>query len=259
MGPPPGVRVAMLAPPTRSRCPVSPQYGQCNVRPEGLGTRRLQDGQVEDVPRSSTRTAVMPACSALSCRVRRRWPIRQSLTRLLCLRPAARSRTPQGSPIFRVPTRRATDQAITSAAASWCPGDPPVVGGFLLALPGAGLLPPPRPLLAQLGRPPPRRLRPPFRIGQVQVGLRADRPARDQQALARQRRPAGLPPPPGQVQRARPHITRRYEQTEAPPPLRRGNPQPDPGGPVHHRRAFVRTRARHVATTPAGSDRSETR
>jgi short chain dehydrogenase len=62
----------------RSRCPACPQCGQRKFRPAGLGARREQCGQVEDVPRSSTRLMVIPAASALSFRARMRWPTRQS-------------------------------------------------------------------------------------------------------------------------------------------------------------------------------------
>jgi hypothetical protein len=60
MGSPP--LAAMLAAATRSRYP---QCGQRNTRPAGLGTRREQDGHVEDVPRSSVTLTVIPVASAL--------------------------------------------------------------------------------------------------------------------------------------------------------------------------------------------------
>src|SRR6185437_9811531 len=103
MVPLPGPLAAMLAAATRSRCPACPQCGQVKFRPAGLGTRRAQRGQVEDVPRSSTRRTVIPAASALSDRVRIRCPTRQSRVRWLCRRPALRCRTPRGFPTARAP------------------------------------------------------------------------------------------------------------------------------------------------------------
>jgi len=98
MMPPPGPRAAMLAAATMSRCPCCPQCGQEKFRPAGLGTRREHDGHVEDVPRSSTSSTVIPAASALSARAEIRRPTRQSRVRWLCRRPAFRCRTPRGSP-----------------------------------------------------------------------------------------------------------------------------------------------------------------
>jgi len=115
---PPPVLAAMLAAATRSRCPPCPQCGQGNTRPAGLGTRREHLGQVEEVPRSSTSVTVIPAVSALSARARIRWPIRQSRTRWLGLRPAFPARTPRGSPTARVPIRCCTAQLIRARAAS---------------------------------------------------------------------------------------------------------------------------------------------
>jgi hypothetical protein len=51
---PPPLRAAMLAAAIRSRWPWCPQCGQRKSRPAGFGTRRAQQGQVEEVPRSST-------------------------------------------------------------------------------------------------------------------------------------------------------------------------------------------------------------
>jgi hypothetical protein len=78
---PPPLRAAMLAAAIRSRCPSCPQCGHRKFRPAGLGTRREHEGQVEDVPRSSTSVTVIPAASALSLRALMRWPTRQSRTR----------------------------------------------------------------------------------------------------------------------------------------------------------------------------------
>jgi hypothetical protein len=50
---------------------------QVKARPRGLGTRWWQRGQVEEVPRSSTRTTVIPARVALSVRAPVRWVRRQ--------------------------------------------------------------------------------------------------------------------------------------------------------------------------------------
>jgi hypothetical protein len=118
MMPPPGPLAAMLAAATRSRWPYCPQCGQVKFRPAGLGTRRPHRGQVEDVPRSSTRSTLIAAASALSDRARIRCPTRQSRVRWLCLRPALRVSTPRGSPTARVPTRCSTAQAMTWLAAS---------------------------------------------------------------------------------------------------------------------------------------------
>ena len=118
MVPPPGARAAMLAAATRSRWPWCPQCGQVKFRPAGLGTRRAQDGQVEDVPRSSTRCTVIPAAWALSDRTRIRCPTRQSRVLWLCRRPAFRCRTPRGSPTARVPILCRIAQVMTSLAAS---------------------------------------------------------------------------------------------------------------------------------------------
>jgi hypothetical protein len=49
---PPPLRAAMMAAAIRSRWPACPQCGQRKFRPAGLGTRREQDGQVEDVHRA---------------------------------------------------------------------------------------------------------------------------------------------------------------------------------------------------------------
>src|SRR5690242_4243917 len=77
-----------------------------------------QAGQVEEVPRSSVNTKVIPAASALSLSATIRWPIRQSLVRWLCRRPALSLSTPRGSPAARVPIRLATAHAMTVVAAS---------------------------------------------------------------------------------------------------------------------------------------------
>jgi hypothetical protein len=69
-------RAAMLVAAVRSRWPVNWQPGQASARPAGLGMRDWQAGQVEDVPRSSTRARLIPATSALSFRTAIRWPIR---------------------------------------------------------------------------------------------------------------------------------------------------------------------------------------
>jgi len=63
--PPPSL-AAMLAAAVRSRWPVNWQAGQASTRPGGLGTRLAQTGQVEDVPRSSTRARPIPANSGAS-------------------------------------------------------------------------------------------------------------------------------------------------------------------------------------------------
>ena len=116
MGPPP--LAAMLAAATKSRWPPCPQCGQRNTRPAGLGTRREQDGHVEDVPRSSVTLTVIPAASALSRSTDIRCLIRQSRSRLPCTRPAASRRTPRGSPAISVPARCFTAQSTTDLAAS---------------------------------------------------------------------------------------------------------------------------------------------
>jgi len=63
--PPPSL-AAMLAAADRSRWPVNWQAGQASTRPAGLGIRDRQAGQVEEVPRSSTRARLIEAASALS-------------------------------------------------------------------------------------------------------------------------------------------------------------------------------------------------
>ncbi len=52
--PPPVAMAAMLAAPTRSRCPWNLQWGQRKRRVPGLGTRRRHATHVEKLPRSST-------------------------------------------------------------------------------------------------------------------------------------------------------------------------------------------------------------
>ncbi len=64
--PPRGDLEAMLAAPTTSRWARSPQWPQTKPRPLGFATRAAQHGQLDEVPRSSTRTTAMPATSALS-------------------------------------------------------------------------------------------------------------------------------------------------------------------------------------------------
>ena len=78
---PPPARAAMLAAADRSRWPVNWQAGQASTRPGGLGTRDRQAGQVEEVPRSSTRFRLIPPTSALSVSTAIRWPMRQSRVR----------------------------------------------------------------------------------------------------------------------------------------------------------------------------------
>jgi hypothetical protein len=85
---PPPARAAILAAADRSRWPVYWQAGQVSTRPGGLGIRLAQAGQVEEVPRSSTRVRLIAAAPALSVSAAIRWPIRQSLVRWLCRRPA---------------------------------------------------------------------------------------------------------------------------------------------------------------------------
>ena len=63
--PPPNL-AAMMAAADRSRWPVNWQTGQARTRPAGLGTREWQAGQVEEVPRSSTKVRLIPAAWALS-------------------------------------------------------------------------------------------------------------------------------------------------------------------------------------------------
>jgi hypothetical protein len=86
--PPPPWRAAMVAAAVRSRWPLNWQAGQVRTRPGGLGIRLAQAGQVEEVPRSSTRARLIPAAPALSVSAAIRWPIRQSRVRWLCRRPA---------------------------------------------------------------------------------------------------------------------------------------------------------------------------
>jgi hypothetical protein len=117
--PPP--RAAMLRAPTRSRCPRKPQWAQAKRRPRGLETRSQHCGHVEEVPRSSTRTTLMPASWALSASAPSRWVRRQVLaTRRFWRRPEWRWAMPLGSPTTKVPTPCAPAQAMTSVAASWC-------------------------------------------------------------------------------------------------------------------------------------------
>jgi hypothetical protein len=63
--PPPSL-AAILAAADRSRWPVYWQAGQASTRPAGLGIRNRQAGQVEEVPRSSTKVRLIPAAWALS-------------------------------------------------------------------------------------------------------------------------------------------------------------------------------------------------
>ena len=115
---PPPALAAMLRAPTRSRCPWNLQCGQRNSRPLGLGTRRRQDGQVEEVPRSSTSRTTMPARSALSRKACSRCVRRHRRKRKFCIRPTFRSLIPVGSPTTKVPTRCCTTKATTCLAAS---------------------------------------------------------------------------------------------------------------------------------------------
>ena len=53
--------------------------------------------------------------------------------------------------------------------------------------------------------------------------------------ITRQRGDATTPPPPVDLQHARPHITRRTQQTETPPPLPTSYPHTHPSRAIHHR------------------------
>jgi len=125
---PPGVRVAMVNAAARSRCPANRQWWQVITLPRGLLILCLQAGQVDEVPRSSTRYTRIPARAALSCTMRRVWPICHCRSRRLCRRPARWSRVPRGSPTVSVPIRCSTAQSITVVVAScracrtrrWC-------------------------------------------------------------------------------------------------------------------------------------------
>jgi hypothetical protein len=89
---PPGVRVAMVNAAARSRCPANRQWGQVITLPRGLLIFCWQLGQVDEVPRSSTKHTRIPANAALSCRMRRVRPICHCRNRRLCRRPAGRLR-----------------------------------------------------------------------------------------------------------------------------------------------------------------------
>ncbi|SCL38310.1 hypothetical protein GA0070624_6171 [Micromonospora rhizosphaerae] len=245
VGPPPGVRVAMLAAATRSRCPENSQWGQDRVRPRGFGTRLRQVGQVEEVPRSSTSRTVMPARVALSVRTCTSRPICHCRSRRLCRRPAGRSSTPRGSPTCSTPTRWRTAQE-TTVAAAWCwawrirraafgGGDahPKPVKGERAVIPAHRHQPPPparepgRPVTvaAALRRREPRIRKPAQhrpRTDRVQFSERA-RPGRrqlpTQLLIAHQRHVVAAAPPRVDLQHARPHVTGRAQQPEAPSPL----------------------------------------
>jgi hypothetical protein len=135
---PPPARAAILAAATRSRCPQCPQCGQLNVLPAGLGTRRVHAGQVEEVPRSSTKVTVIPLACALSDRARISCPTRQERTRWLCRRPASRPSTPRGSPTASVPTRCPTAQPMTILAAYAEPAAPAGDAGLRSSAAGGG-------------------------------------------------------------------------------------------------------------------------
>ncbi len=55
-----------------------------------------------------------------------------------------------------------------------------------------------------------------------------------QRLVAGQRRRVAAAPPPVGLQHTGPHVAGRAQQPEAAPPLRPGQPQPDPGGAIHH-------------------------
>jgi hypothetical protein len=131
---PPPLRAAMLAAAIRSRCPVCPQCGQWKLRPAGLGTRRLQAGQVDDVPQSADEVADPPVPDTLVV-------------------------APPRSKVQD--TARVTDRQcpgpLLHRPGHHCPGgfvlglaDPPLVPGFGGALRAAVLPPPPRPPLPRL-------------------------------------------------------------------------------------------------------------
>ena len=182
MVPPPGILAAMLAAATRSRCPACPQCGHVNTRPAGFRTRRAHAGHVEDVPRSSTSRTMIPAASALSDKARIRCPIRHARVRWLCRTPAARSKTPRGSPTASVPIRLGAAQPTT------------VLGGLMLGLPHpppmpgvhhpvAAAVPPPSPrrALPRPGSTPRCRAATALGVTQVLAALGADRPPGHQQ------------------------------------------------------------------------------
>ena len=165
--PPPSL-AAMLAAAERSRWPVNWQAGQANTRPGGLGTRDRQAGQVEEVPRSSTRVRLIPAASALSFRTAIRWPMLQSRVRWLCRRPASRFRTPRGVADGHgadLPGHRPGDDGFGRFVLG-LPDPPPVPHlGQSLAAPVAP--PPPRAFLSQFGGAAGHRLLAGLGIGQV--------------------------------------------------------------------------------------------
>jgi hypothetical protein len=70
----------MLTAPTMSRWACRPQVEQEKFLPLGLGTRLAQFGQVDEVPRSSTRLTSMPAAYALSVNTLMSCPKRQLRT-----------------------------------------------------------------------------------------------------------------------------------------------------------------------------------
>ncbi|HYR62144.1 MAG TPA: hypothetical protein VET24_05855 [Actinomycetota bacterium] len=74
---------------------------------------------MDDVPRSSTCTILIPATSALSERQASRWVRRQLCSRRFWWRPQSLVVMPLGSPTTTVATLRSTSQATTDLAASW--------------------------------------------------------------------------------------------------------------------------------------------
>ena len=174
----------MLRAAMRSRCPRCPQCGQENWRPLGLGTRWWHWGQVEEVPRSSTRTIRMPTTAALSMSAPIRWVRRQAWSRQFCFLPRSAWVMPWGSPTTRVPTRCSIAQSMTVFAASWwacrtrrrCRASARRCVCAQFAPAAAAALAPPgrfRAHVALAG----------FGIGEVESFFGADRPPRHQQCL----------------------------------------------------------------------------
>lgn len=75
-----------------------------------------------------------------------------------------------------------------------------------------------------------------------------------QRLIAGQRRITAAAPPRVDLQHARPHITGGDQQPDATPPLSPGQPQPDPGGAIHHPTHVRIPLPRHGHTPPDGYD-----
>ena len=92
----------------RDPVPLEAAVGTAEPPARGLGTRWRQEGQVEEVPRSSTSCTRIPACSALSRSAPAGGCGATPATARFCTRPASCPVMPLGSPTTKVPTWWAT-------------------------------------------------------------------------------------------------------------------------------------------------------